>query len=295
MSNFTQSSKIGFIGAGMVGRSLATALSQQGYTIVAVASRTHSSALALAELVAGCRAYPTAGQAAEASDVVLITASDDAILPVASSVSWRHGQGVVHCSGAASLDVLEPAQLQGAIPGAFHPLQTFSSVEDALRSLPGSTFAIEGNVEMRTYLQDMALALGGNPIFLRPEDKPLYHATVVMVGGLLTGLAGAVAELWEHFGIGQAEALRALAPIIRGDTDTLLSVGMPDAIAGPYVRGDVGTITKHLNALRSAAPDILPVYCEMALSGLHFALEKGNVPPERAAQMREMLVQAKGA
>ena len=279
----------------MVGKSLAAALSQQGYPIVAAASRTYSSALALAELVDGCQAYRSADEAAQASDVVLITAPDDAIRPVASSISWRGGQGVVHCSGAASLDVLDPARLQGATPGAFHPLQTFSSVDDALRSLPGSTFAIEGNAEMRTYLQDMALALGGNPIFLRPEDKPLYHATVVMVGGLLTGLAGAVAELWGHFGIGQAEALKALAPIIRGDADTLVSVGMPDAIAGPYVRGDVGTITKHLNALSSVAPEMIPTYCEMALAGLPFALEKGQVPPERAAQMREMLVKAKSA
>ena len=293
MAGFSRSSRIGFIGAGMVGKSLAVALSQQGYSIVAASSRTHSSAVALAELVDGCQAYPTAGEAAEASDVVIITAPDDAIGPVASSISWRQGQGVVHCSGAASVDVLDPARLQGATPGAFHPLQTFSSVEDALRSLPGSTFAIEGNEEMRTYLEEMALSLGGNPIFLRPEDKPLYHATVVMLGGLLTGLAGSVAKLWEHFGIEQAEALNALAPIIRGDADTLLSVGMPAAVAGPYIRGDVGTIAKHLNALRSVAPEMLPTYCEMALSGLPFALEKGKVPPERAAQIRELLIQAK--
>ena len=276
----------------MVGKSLAVALSQRGYAVVATASRTPSSARDLAELVPGCVAYPTAGEAAEASDVVLITTSDDAIEPVASSIPWHPGQGVVHSSGVASLDVLESAQRLGALPGAFHPLQTFSSVGDAVRSLPGSTFAIEGGTEMQAFLKDMALALGGNPIVLKPEDKPLYHATVVMMGGLLTGMVGAVAELWRHFGIGRADAVKALAPIIQGNAATLEAVGIPGAVAGPYARGDIGTVRKHLDALGALAPEMLPTYCQMALAGLPYAVQKGNVPEERAAAIRELLTTA---
>ena len=282
-------SPIGIIGAGMVEKSLAVALSRAASPVTAAASRTFSSAQELSRLVPGCAAYKTPGEAAAAADFVLITTPDDAVGDVASNIPWRAGQGVAHCSGVASLDVLEPAELQGAVPGAIHPLQTFSSVEDAATTLPGSTFAIEGDAEMRSYLGDMALALGGTPIFLRPEDKPLYHASVVMMGGLLTGAAGAVADLWRHFGIDRGQALKALVPIIRGNAATLDSVGMPAAVAGPYVRGDVGTIEKHISALSSLAPEMLPTYCRMALTALPYALEKGNVPEERAGQIRELL------
>ena len=273
----------------MVGTSLALALRQQGYPVVAAASRSFSSAQSLAGLVQGCVAFSTVCEAAEASDVTFITVPDDAIGPVASSISWRRDQAVVHCSGAASLDVLEAARRQGAATGAFHPLQTFSSVEGAVKSISGITFAIEGKGEMRTFLEEMSIALGGNPIFLRPEDKPLYHASLVMLGGFLTGLAGAVAELWRHFGIDQADALRSLVPMIQGDAVALRSIGIPCAVTGPYVRGDIVTIRKHLEALRSTAPEILPTYCHLALTALPFALEKGNLSQEQAAEIIELL------
>ena len=278
----------------MLGKSLAVALSRKDYPVVAAASRTFASAQALAKLVPGCTAHPDPNEAAAAADFVFISSSDDAIGPVAAAVTWRPGQGVAHCSGVASLDVLEPAERQGATAGAFHPLQVFSSVDTAIRSLPGATFAIEGSPEMRAYLQQMALDLEGRPIFLRSEDKPLYHASIVMMGGLLSGMVGAVADLWANFGIGRDEAVKSLVPIIQGNVLTLQSVGIPDAIAGPYARGDIGTVRKHLDAFDAKAPEALAVYCEMALAGLPYAVDKGNVTPERAAEIEDLLMKALG-
>lgn len=285
-------SRVGFVGAGMVGKSLAVALTDRGYKVVAAASRTYTSAEALAALVPGSIAYRSPQDAVDASDFVLITSSDDAIGAIASSVTWREGQGVAHCSGVTSLDVLESAAEHGALIGAIHPLQTFSSVDDAQKTLPGTTFAIEGGPEIRTYLERMALDLGGNAIFLRPEDKPLYHATVVMMGGLLSGMFGHVADLWSHFGIDRDEALKAITPIAQGIVTTVGTVGIPQAVAGPYVRGDVGTIKKHIDAFRSTAPESMAVYCQMALAGLPYALEKGNVPQDRATEIERMLTEA---
>lgn len=292
MARLGRQSRIGFIGAGMVGKSLALALSLKEYDVVAAASRTFASAEALAGLVAGCVPYGSAGEAAQACDVIFITSTDDAIGLIAGAVDWRTGQGVVHCSGVASLDVLEPARSGGALPGAIHPLQTFSSVDDAVETLPGATFAIEGDGEMRFFLEGVATDLGGVPVFLKPEDKPLYHASVVMMGGLLTGLAGAVAEMWGHFGIDRDRALKSLVPMIRGNATTLDSVGIPAAVAGPYVRGDLGTIRKHLAALGARAPEMLPAYCQMALAALPYALEKGNVAEHTAAEIRLLLERA---
>ena len=141
----TRRTRIGIIGAGNVGKTLAVALMHKGYMVISTASRTFESAKALARLAPGCVAYPDIQGAADAAEFVFITTSDDAIRPVAETVQWREGQTVVHCSGAASLDVLEAVREYGAIPGAFHPLQTFSSVEEAVKALAGSTFGIEGD------------------------------------------------------------------------------------------------------------------------------------------------------
>ena len=287
-------SRIGFIGAGIVGKSLALALSRQGYRVVAAASRSYSSAQELAHLIDGVTAYRTAEEAAGACDVVFLTCPDDAIGDLASAVPWAASQAVAHCSGASSIDVLEPASVLGASVGTFHPLNAFSSVENGVESLPGTTFGIEGDDEMKAYLKQMALDIGGRPIFLRPEDKVLYHLSGVMMGGLLSAEAAVAAQLWEQMGMTRDDGVRALAPMIRQVSLNLESSGVPGALAGPYVRGDLGTVRKHLQTLRARAPDVLPLYCHMALAGLPFALEKGSLDPEKAKEIRDLVDEYRG-
>ena len=128
MTSFDQTSTIGFIGAGAVGGSLGVCLSRAGYRVVAVASRTFASAQQFAGRIDGCQAYRTAQAVTDAARLVVISTADDAIRSVADSMTWRPGQMVVHCSGATSLDVFQHPVRQGAVAGAIHPLQAFSSV-----------------------------------------------------------------------------------------------------------------------------------------------------------------------
>jgi predicted short-subunit dehydrogenase-like oxidoreductase (DUF2520 family) len=287
-------SRIGFIGAGNVGKSLALALSRQGYPVVAAASRSYSSAQELAHLVDGAVAYQTPEEAAGASDVVFLTCPDDAIGEIASTIPWTALQAVAHCSGASSVDVLEPADVLGASLGTFHPMNAFSSVENGVESLPGTTFGIEGDDGMRAYLKQMALDIGGRPIFLRPEDKALYHLSGVMMGGLLSTEAAVAAQLWEQLGMSRDDGVKALAPMIRQVSLNLEASGIPGAVMGPHVRGDLGTIRKHLQTLRARAPDVLPLYCHMALAGLPFALEKGSLDPGKAKEIRDLVDEYRG-
>ena len=288
MISLNRSSRIGFIGAGRVGGSLAVAISQAGHPVVAVASRTPASAERFAARIEGCAAHTDFQSAVDSSDMVFITTSDDAISQVASSVRWREGQGVAHSSGAASLDVLESAARQGAAPGAFHPLQAFSSVENGVRSIPGITFGIEGCAHMREYLGTLAKDIRGNPVFLNSRDKPLYHLSGVMMGNLLTCLVGISAEVWEHFGYSRDDGVRALIPMMRAVSYNVETSGIPAAVAGPYPRGDLGTARKHMDALTSQHPDLLPLYRELALAGLHLAVEQG-LPEETEREFRRIL------
>ena len=293
MGKLTRRSRIGFIGAGTVGKSLALALSRQGYPVVAVSSRSFSSAQELAHLVIGVTAYETVDGTAGAVDVIFITSPDDAIGTVVSSIPWRPEQAAVHCSGVSSLDVLEPALVMGAAVGSFHPMQAFSSVKTGVKSIPGTTFGIEGDGEMRAYLEQMATSIGGRPIFLRPEDKALYHLSGVMMGGLLSSLAAVAAQLWEHLGMQRADGVRALAPMMRQVSINLETSGVPGGLQGPYMRGDLGTIKKHLQTLRARAPDVLPLYCHMALAALPFALEKGTLSTDTAEEIWDLINQYK--
>lgn len=291
MAEFDRQSRIGFIGAGNVAKSFAVALSRQGYPVVAAASRSLSSAEDLAGRVPGCVAYESLDDAAAASDVVFVTTPDDSIQATAESVAWRAGQAVVHTSGALTLEVLDAAAKAGASPGAFHPMQLFSSPETGVDSIPETTFGIAGDAELGAYLEEMALAIGGRPVFVAAEDKPLYHLSGVMVGGLLSSLAATAAQLWEAFDFDRERGVQALAPMMRGVANNLETLGVPGGVAGPYTRGDLGTIRMHLEALRTRAPHVLPLYCEMAMAAIPLALEKGTVTDERADEIRTLVEQ----
>ena len=283
--------KLGFIGAGTVGTALSLKLSDAGYPVVAVSSRSQTSARKLSQAIDGC--VPVGGnqEVADAAELVFITTPDDAIAQVASQVRWHKGQSVVHCSGADSTDILEPARKAGAWVGVFHPLQTFADVTQAIENIPGSTFALEAEEPLLKTLKDMAEAVKGRWIELKANDKVLYHAAAVIACNYLVTLVKSAADLWQSFGVPRHQAIQALLPLIRGTIHNIDTVGIPGCLTGPIARGDTGTIEKHLNALRKTAPDLLSAYRELGLQTIPVALAKGKINRNQADELREILKQ----
>jgi predicted short-subunit dehydrogenase-like oxidoreductase (DUF2520 family) len=283
--------KIGIIGAGTVGTSLAVRLSRKGFRIEAVASRSRSSSLRLVQAVGSGQIYDTPQGAADNADFVVITTPDDAIAVVAGEVRWHAGQYVVHCSGADSLDVLEPARLCGAQVGSFHPLQTFASIQKAIDNLPGSTFALEAEGDLLEVLKEMSRALEGRWIKLGAGDKAAYHTAAVMSCNYLVTLVKMATDLWASFGIPREEAIQALLPLLKGTISNIENLGIPKALTGPIARGDIGTVQIHLNTLKETAPDILPAYSELGLQTLPVALAKGKINERQARELEDILKQ----
>ncbi len=280
--------KIGFVGAGVVGTALALALTRRGHEVVAVASRTGTSAERLARRLPDCAVESKQG-VADLADLVFLTTPDDVIGVVCAEIRWRPGVRVVHCSGAASTAVLEPARAAGALVGGFHPLQTFASADAALARLPGTTFAVEAEAPLSDELAALAEELGGRAIRLRAEDKVLYHAAAAIASNYLVVLASLAADLWAELGVGRAEAIGALLPLLEGTLGNLERVGLPGALTGPIARGDAGTVRRHLDALAERAPGVLPTYVVLGREAIRVALEKGTLDEGRAGELRALL------
>jgi predicted short-subunit dehydrogenase-like oxidoreductase (DUF2520 family) len=213
--------RIGFIGAGRVGTALAVALSRAGYDVAAAADIDADASRRLAGIVPGCSLCSDNQAVADAADLVFLTVPDDGIAQAAGAINWRAGQGVIHCSGAASLDILASAAESGAAVGSFHPLQSFADLERALASIPGTTFAIEAESPLLETLAAMAEKLGGRWIRLGPGQRTLYHAAAVLAGNYPTALMSLAAGLWLKLGYTESVALRALAPLMRGAVENM--------------------------------------------------------------------------
>lgn len=280
---------IGFIGAGTLGKGLALGLSQAGYGVGAVASRTPATAHALAAMLPRCRATEPQGVVDEC-DVVFITTPDDAISAVAGSLNWSPGRAAVHCSGSGTLDLLLPVARMGARCGSLHPFQTFAGIhspQDALTRFQGITFAVEAAGWLSEVLEGMARDLGGRAIRLSPESRALYHASAFLSCGLLVGLLRAAAELWREAGLSEEEGLRAVLTLAETTVANVSALGLDGATTGPVVRGDVDTLREHIEELESKAPELVALYVNLAWASLPAA--KGRLNWESINRVGELL------
>ena len=275
-----------------MGTALAVLLGNKGYRVAGVSSRSHTSAENLAKAVDGCQVLNNSQDVADAAEFVFITTPDDTIAKIAAQVKWHNGQSVVHCSGADSTAILEPARKSGARVGGFHPLQTFAGVRQAIENIPGSTFAIEAEEPLTSTLKEMATALDGHYIELKAADKVAYHAAAVFACNYLVTLVKMATDLWQTFSVTPDQAAKALLPLIQGTLHNIETIGIPQCLTGPIARGDTGTVIKHLEALRKKAPSLLLPYRELGLQTVPIALAKGKINEQQAGEMEAILRQA---
>ena len=268
------SRRFGFVGAGRVGKGLSLALSRAGYQVTGVSSR---SGPLCAQDVAG------------RSDIVFLTVPDDRIAAVAGEISWKTGQAVVHCSGAAELSVLDAAARQGAAVGGFHPLQMFADPEVAAKGLSRCAIAIEAEGALHDVLETLVNKLGAASLRIPPGGRAAYHAAAHYAAAFLCASIAEGVEVWKRIGIPPQDALPALLSLARGAMDAVERSGPARAMAGSIARGDIATVRRHVEALEKLNPKLREHYCRMALKTVPMSVEAGGMDAARAAELRDLL------
>ncbi len=281
--------RIGFVGAGRVGTALGIALRRAGWPVTAVASRDPAHRDAFVALVAGARGFEAPHAIIDESDLLFVTVPDDAIADVAAGIRLYSGQAIVHTSGALPAAVLAPAMAAGTEAGSFHPLVAFADLDTALAALPGATVAIEGDEGLLPLLSDLAVATGARPVRVTAAGKAAHHAAAVMAAGGLVAVLDVVAELGGSAGLLGDDRLGAYLGLAGQALENARSLGTAAALTGPIVRGDLGTVRLHLDALRRLAPDAVPVYLALSRRALAMAQARGDLGPERTAELLALL------
>jgi len=266
---------LGIVGAGKVGTALARLAHAQGYAIAAVNSRHQESALALAEAVAA-QAVSSPAAVVERADLTLLTIPDDALAAMAATLPaapLHTPKAIIHTSGARSLDVLASLAAPGFLTGSLHPAYPFSG---AVESLAGVGFAVEASGEpLGAWLHDLVAALGGRALMIPPGGKPIYHAALSIASNYTVTLYALAEQLLASLGADQTDAAAALQPLLEATVDNIRQRGIPDALTGPIVRGDAGTVAAHLAALEASDPAWAQIYRGLARATLPLAAARG--------------------
>lgn len=283
------SPRIGFVGAGPLATALAWSLARVGANVVGVAGRSRAPAERLAANIPGCRVHDAPAALLDDAELIFLAVPDDAIAPVARALPWGSRHAAIHCSGATELIVLSSAADTGASIGGFHPLQSFTDVAAAMRTLPGCTVAIEATEPLLGTLTALANALGCHPLLLPPGSRALYHAAATFASGYLAVLMNEGVALYEAAGLRREDAVRALAPLTRGTLAAIELNGPIKALSGAVARADIGTVERHIEALRQRAPSQLPIYLALARRAVPVAEAKGAADPARLAELKRLL------
>jgi predicted short-subunit dehydrogenase-like oxidoreductase (DUF2520 family) len=265
-----------------VGSAIGRALTRLGHAVVAVGGGRGESAGRLAAELDADPIAPPFDRLGHRARLVLVTPPDRLLAETAALLQahagLRPGALLVQCSAT------EPAAVLGAGgPGhagpdtaevhrvSLHPLRPFPDRERDLEHFDGVFFAIEGEESAVSLGGRLARALGGRPAKLEAGDKALYHAAGVLAATGVMGLADAVYRIADRIGLDETFLRAGLLPLMRHAVDAVDGHGLPDGLTGPISRGDVGVVSDHIEALRRQAPDLLPLYLEVARRNLSIA------------------------
>jgi predicted short-subunit dehydrogenase-like oxidoreductase (DUF2520 family) len=281
---------IAIVGAGRVGTSLAVRWRDAGHTIVAVAGGDATPERA-ATFLPGVPVV-TAVEAPRGAEVTLIATPDAVIEPVARELAEAavvgEGSSVIHASGATSLEALAAPRDRGATILSLHPLQTCPTVEAALGRLPGAGFAVTAEDDDGFALGErLARDAGGVPFRLADAAKPLYHAAAVFASNYLVTVTALAHELERASGIEDPAAI--LAPLQSATLANVERVGPAEALTGPAVRGDAGTVERNLEALAEQAPEAVAPYVALADLALALAERSGRLPHDGRDAVEKVL------
>jgi len=287
--------RLNVIGCGKVGRVLARLLLDSGLiSTLSMVSRSGGSARSAREFIG-------AGELTESiadlppADLWMVTVGDAGIAAavgeLVQSGGLKPGNIVFHCSGALASEVLAPLRTSGACVGSAHPIRSFADPELAYRAFPGTSCSLEGEPIAVDRLRVLFEAIGGRTFELAAESKSLCHAGHVIVSNYLVALLDIGRRVYESAGVPRDCIDNFMVSLARGTLENVQALGTTAALTGPIVRGEVETVRKQLEGLRTEAAlaEGESVYALLGLIATQIADRKGALSSDDIRQLRELL------
>jgi len=266
---------VAIAGPGRLGQAMGKLLLEAGIAIRFVAARRVEQARRAVRFIGGGKAASLDSPRLAEADVILITAADSAVEPVARKVAlcrddWSK-RVVLHTCGSLPASVLEPFKARGAWIGSLHPYQTVPSPQAGARNLVGCYWAVEGDRQAKALAKRWVKVFRGTAFEIAPEAKLLYHLSAFLVCPTLVTLMDCSAKLLRQAGVPERIAGPMLEQFVRETARNFAELGARKALTGPAVRGDWETLEKHVGQLRRFAPEVVPAYRELVRLMLHLA------------------------
>lgn len=271
------------VGAGRLGTALGVLMQRAGYKIAGFSTRSRES-LEVSSHLLGFKGSSEASEAADNADCVVLSVPDDAIASVCEELCEKGvvgvGSRVIHTSGSQGLSPLSSAVRLGADVLAVHVLQSVPSATDGIERIPGSWFGVTCSDDQKEWAGAFVKDLGGLIMFLTEEDRSRYHLAAVFASNFLVTLADLSGATFE--------GVEPYLPLMEGTLANIAALGTEKALTGPVVRGDAGTVKRHLQVIKGETE--LACYRALTKATIDLAVRSGRVSEDSADEMRKVLL-----
>lgn len=284
---------LNIIGTGRVGRVLGQ-LSRDSLSIGALYNRQFADSESAAGFIGAGRPWPALATLPVA-DVWLLAVPDDAIAEVAIALAHagrvRAGDIVFHVSGASESALMAPLAAGGARLASVHPAMSFADPVRSLASFAGTLCALEGEESAVSELDAWVKAIGGRPFSLAPGGKAAYHAALSMAANYLVTLNALSMQMAAQAGINDEVAGELVGALMQQTLANVRALGAEAALTGPIVRGDSGTVARHLAVM---SHDTLLATAYRAMGGATLRLAGERPAPKGRELLEQLLVRPHG-
>lgn len=284
--------RIFIIGAGSAGASMALGFHKAGHSVQGISDIDEDRATNAAKRVqtkAFARSLPREIMSAEA---VVVAVPDPLISHVASRAVEMNvvdsGQVWLHLSGAFGADELGDVATKARGVAALHPATVFAP--GVFTEIPPDTvFAIDGNCQDAwDAAAFLGKSLGGKTVHVPSALRPLYHASTVLASNCVVALLGEARALLVKNGLLEKDAEEIAVSLGKSAIMRADAVGLDASLSGPIQRGNVGTVERHLDALRGDL-DHREIYAVLGRATLRLACRNGSVSETERADLEKRL------
>ena len=240
---------IGIISAGKVGTVLGAALAASGHKITGVHAVSEASKERAAALLDHAPILDPA-EILRRSELVIFAVPDDVLGELVSGLAaaghFVAGQIIAHTAGRYGTSILQPAIDAGVFGLAIHPAMTFTGMSMDLHRLVDCVFAVTADEVMLPVAQALVVEMRGEPVVIAEKDRVSYHAALAHAANHLNTITAQSADILRRIGV--EEPANTLRSLMGASLDNALRSGA-GALTGPVARGDVGTVSAHVEAI----------------------------------------------
>lgn len=286
--------KVGIIGAGKLGYSLAIALSKsENYMISGIYTTSDESQQMLCKEL-DINLKNSLETTINESDLMFITVPDSIIETIAENVSQLSSDIIenkyfLHCSGSKTSESLRKIENKGGITASLHPIQTFSDRKTAWTGLSNIYFGFEGDQRALNICSGIVACLNSEMICVSKEKKPLYHAAACVLSNYMVTLVYAGSEIFKYAGIEAQTGIKAMKPLMERTLQNILKTTPVDALTGPISRGDWEVVKLHLEGLEKNSKELAEIYKTLGNKTTKLAIEKKTVSEIQIEKLNEIL------